>query len=144
MVLLWIPEPLIIFMEGKHKSMMDKLEEAIIYATLLHQGKLRKISGNPYILHPLEVAQILSTITNDTDIITAGVLHDVVEDTDGTLPEIRRRFGDRVAELVDSETENKYPGQNSSDTWKRRKEDSLRELKQSKDPGAPASIIRSA
>ena len=91
--------------------MMNKLEEAIIYATLLHQGKARKIKNTPYILHPLEVAEIISTMTDDIDIITAGVLHDVVEDTDGTLPEIRNRFGERVAELVSSETENKYPGQ---------------------------------
>ena len=115
--------------------MMNKLEEAIIYATLLHQGKLRKLKQNPYILHPLEVAEILSTMTDDQDIVTAGVLHDVVEDTDGTLPEIRRRFGDRVAELVSSETENKYPGEDSSATWKKRKEESLFFLKNSKDPG---------
>ena len=113
--------------------MMNKLEEAIIYATLLHQGKMRKLKGNPYILHPLEVAQIISTITDDVDVITAGVLHDVVEDTDGTLPEIRRRFGDRVAELVEAETENKYPGEDSSSSWKKRKEESLRDLKNNPD-----------
>ncbi|MCR5301882.1 MAG: HD domain-containing protein [Lachnospiraceae bacterium] len=115
--------------------MMNKLEEAIIYATLLHQGKARKIKNTPYILHPLEVAEIISTMTDDIDIITAGVLHDVVEDTDGTLPEIRNRFGERVAELVSSETENKYPGQDSSVTWMKRKEDSLHFLKNSTDTG---------
>lgn len=113
--------------------MMNKLEEAIIYATLLHQGKMRKLRGNPYILHPLEVAQIISTITDDVDVITAGVLHDVVEDTDGTLPEIRRRFGDRVAQLVEAETENKYPGEDSSSSWKKRKEESLRDLRSTTD-----------
>ena len=41
---------------------MNLLEEAIIYATIMHQGKVRKFEGSPYILHPLEVAQILSTI----------------------------------------------------------------------------------
>ena len=65
--------------------MMNLLEEAIIYATVLHQGVRRKNSDIPYILHPLEVAQILSTMTDDQEIIAAGVLHDVVEDTDGTL-----------------------------------------------------------
>ena len=83
--------------------MMNKIEEAIIYATIMHQGKVRKLGGSPYILHPLEVAQILSTMTDDEDVITAGILHDVVEDTDGTLSEIKKRFGGRVAYLVDSE-----------------------------------------
>lgn len=77
--------------------MMNMLEEAIIYATVLHQGKVRKFTGIPYILHPMEVAQILSTMTNDQEIITAGILHDIVEDTDGTLAEIEKRFGKRVA-----------------------------------------------
>ena len=85
---------------------MKLLEEAIIYATIMHQGKVRKFSGNPYILHPVEVAQILSTMTNDDEIIAAGILHDIVEDTDGTLGEIEQRFGGRVAELVASESEN--------------------------------------
>ncbi|MCR5672775.1 MAG: HD domain-containing protein [Lachnospiraceae bacterium] len=114
---------------------MNILEDAIIYATRLHEGKMRKVDQTPYILHPLEVAQIISTLTNDLEVIAAGVLHDVVEDTDGTLDEIEERFGERVAALVKSETENKYPGQNSADTWKRRKEESLVGLKKSTDPG---------
>ena len=68
--------------------MMNMLEEAIIYATVMHQGKVRKFGNTPFILHPLEVAQILSTMTNDQEIIAAGILHDIVEDTDGTLAEI--------------------------------------------------------
>lgn len=114
---------------------MKLLEEAIIYATIMHQGKVRKFSGNPYILHPVEVAQILSTMTNDDEIIAAGILHDIVEDTDGTLGEIEQRFGGRVAELVASESENKYPGEDKKASWKRRKEESLRELKSSRDVG---------
>ncbi len=63
---------------------MNILEESIIYATIMHQGKRRKFKGNPFILHPLEVAQILSTMTDDQEVIAAGILHDIVEDTDGT------------------------------------------------------------
>ncbi|MDO4806301.1 MAG: HD domain-containing protein [Coriobacteriales bacterium] len=85
--------------------MMNLLEEAIVYATIMHQGKVRKFGGRPFILHPLEVAQILSTLTDDMEVIAAGILHDVVEDTDGTLDEIQKRFGERVASPVDSETE---------------------------------------
>ncbi len=115
--------------------MMRKVEEAIIYATVMHQGKVRKFGNIPYILHPLEVAQILSTMTDDEDVITAGILHDIVEDTDGTLEEIEKRFGQRVAELVNSESENKYPDEDRRATWRRRKEESLLVLKNSRDPG---------
>ena len=115
--------------------MMNLLEEAIIYATVMHQGIKRKIRGKPFILHPLEVAQILSTMTDDEEIITAGILHDIVEDTDGTLKEIEKRFGKRVAELVSSESEKEYPDEDPSTTWKRRKEDSLLALKNSTDTG---------
>lgn len=115
--------------------MMNILEEAIIYATIMHQGKVRKFGNSPFILHPLEVAQILSTMTDDQEVITAGILHDIVEDTDGTLEEIEKRFGKRVADLVSSESEKKYPGENKKDTWKRRKEESLQQLQNSQDIG---------
>ncbi len=114
---------------------MNILEEAIIYATTLHEGNVRKLKNTPYILHPLEVAQIIATMTDDQEIMAAGVLHDVVEDTDTTLDTIREKFGDRVAALVASETENKYPGEDKALTWKRRKEESLLVLKNSKDIG---------
>ena len=115
--------------------MMNMLEEAIIYATVMHQGKIRKFSGIPFILHPMEVAQILSTMTSDQEVITAGILHDIVEDTDGTLEEIEKRFGKRVALLVSSESEAEYPGEDRADSWKRRKEESLLVLKNSEDIG---------
>ena len=115
--------------------MMNMLEEAIIYATVMHQGKTRKFGNRPFILHPLEVAQILSTMTDDVEIITAGILHDIVEDTDGTLEEIEKRFGQRVALIVSSESETDYPGEEKSATWKRRKEESLKVLRSSSDIG---------
>ena len=115
--------------------MMNILEEAIIYSTVLHQGKVRKFGNKPFILHPMEVAQILSTMTGDLEVITAGILHDVVEDTDGTLAEIEKRFGKRVAYLVSSESEPEFPGEDRGATWKRRKEESLLVLKNSEDTG---------
>ena len=114
---------------------MNMLEEAIIYATVMHQGKIRKFNEIPYILHPMEVAQILSTMTEDAEIITAGILHDIVEDTDGTLAEIEKRFGKRVAYLVESESENAYPDEDKSASWPRRKEESMIVLKKSTDIG---------
>ena len=115
--------------------MMNRLEEAIIYATILHQGKIRKFRGNPFILHPIEVAQILSTITDDEEVITAGILHDIVEGTDGTLEELEKRFGKRVAALVDSDSEPSFGAEDRSVSWKRRKEESLLVLKNSTDVG---------
>ena len=114
---------------------MNKIEEAIIYATVMHQGKVRKLENTPYILHPLEVAQILSTMTNDQDIITAGILHDIVEDTDGTLEEIENRFGERVAFLVSVVSEKDYHGMSRDESWKQRKEESLKALKATDDQG---------
>lgn len=114
---------------------MNKIEEANIYATIMHQGKVRKIGNIPFILHPMEVAQILSTLTNDQDIITAGLLHDIVEDTVGTLEEIEKRFGKRVAFLVSSESEKAYEGQSRESSWQKRKEGSLRVLENSQDIG---------
>ena len=115
--------------------MMNKIEEAVIYATIMHQGKVRKLGNTPYILHPLEVAQILATLTNDQDVITAGILHDIVEDTDGTLEEIEQRFGSRVAFLISSESEGKHPAESRDASWKQRKEDSLLVLKNTDDQG---------
>ena len=115
--------------------MMNKIEEAILYATIMHQGKMRKLGDTPFILHPLEVAQILATMTDDEDIIAAGILHDIVESTDGTLTEIEKRFGQRAAFLVSSASENDYPNEGRDATWKRRKEESLRVLINSGDRG---------
>ena len=72
--------------------------------------KIRALQDGEILLGK-EVAQILSTMTDDMEVITAGILHDVVEDTDGTLDEIERRFGERVAALVASESEEKFPGE---------------------------------
>lgn len=115
--------------------MMNILEEAVVYATIMHQGEIRKFRNTPAILHSIEVAQIMSTMTDDLELITAALLHDIVEHTDGTLTEIEKRFGSRVAELVDSVSETEYPGEEKTDSWKRRKEEALARLKNSGDTG---------
>ena len=114
--------------------MMNKLEEAIIYATVMHQGKVHRFGHIPYILHTMEVAQVLSTMTDDEDIITAGILHDVAE-TDSILTEIEKRFGERVAGLVGSVSERRKPDEDREATWKRRKEEALLVLRNSRDIG---------
>ena len=115
--------------------MMNKLEEAIIYATVMHQGKVRVYTGKTFILHPMEVAQILSTMTDDDDIVTAGILHDIVEDTDGTLTEIENRFGKRVAYLVDANSDHTAPATEMDADWKQRKEETLQVMQDSEDIG---------
>ncbi len=114
---------------------MSKLDTALHFAIDAHAGMTRKGDGTPYILHPLEVASIASTITTDEDVLCAAVLHDVVEDTPHTLDEIREQFGDRVAELVDSETEVKDPNLPASETWLARKTSHLERLRNANDRG---------
>lgn len=112
---------------------MNLLDRAINYATEKHSGDVRKMEGTPYILHPLEVASIVGTITRDEEIIAAAVLHDTVEDTDATLPEIMELFGPRVAELVAGETEDKRPYMLPEASWRIRKEESLEALEKTDD-----------
>ena len=64
----------------------------------------KRASGEPYIIHPLEVAQLLAELKMDATAIAAGLLHDAVEDTPVTTPEIARRFGEQVAHIVDGVT----------------------------------------
>lgn len=112
---------------------MDKLNKAIKFATDAHDGQTRKLRTTPYILHPLEAASIAATLTEDEDIMCAAVLHDTVEDTSVTMEDIKREFGDRVAQLVAMETENKRKHLSPECTWKIRKEESLQHLKESND-----------
>ena len=114
--------------------MGKKLDDAIIFATQKHMGQVRKRESSPYILHPLEAAAIASDLTKDEDTIVAAVLHDTVEDTDTTVEEIREKFGDRVAQLVESETEKKRYDLPPEQTWEIRKKESLEHLKNSRDP----------
>ena len=107
----------------------DILDKAIIFATNAHSGSCRKGTNLPYIIHPMEVAAIVSTMTDDKAIISAAMLHDTVEDTDATIEDIRREFGDKVADLVSSESENKRDNLPSSDTWKIRKQETVDRLK---------------
>lgn len=80
-----------------------ELEHAVDYAKKAHAGQKRK-SGEPYIIHPLAVAYTLIEWGMDIDTVLAGVLHDTVEDTEATLPEIENLFGRDVAFLVDGVT----------------------------------------
>lgn len=114
---------------------MELVSEAIAFAAMVHDGMQRKKSSAPYILHPMEASVIVGTMTDDQDLIAAAVLHDVVEDTDITIEEIEKRFGNRVRELVESETEDKRADLPPAETWRIRKEESLAVLKNTDDLG---------
>jgi len=84
---------------------MNKLLDAVEFATIRHAGQLRQrakgIAPLPYIVHPVGVARLVADHTDvDDDVLIAAVLHDVVEDTDTTVEEVERAFGARVAGLV--------------------------------------------
>lgn len=114
---------------------MELVSEAIAFAVKAHDGMRRKKSDIPYILHPMEAAVIVGTMTDDQNLIAAAALHDVVEDTGIDINEIEDKFGKRVRELVAAETEDKRADLPPADTWRIRKEESLAELKETDDIG---------
>ena len=114
---------------------MELVSEAITFAVKAHDGMRRKKSEAPYILHPMEAAVIVGTMSDDQNLIAAAALHDVVEDAGITIDEVEERFGKRVRELVESETEDKRADLPPSDTWRIRKEESLAVLKNTDDIG---------
>lgn len=99
------------------------LHNAIEYAAIKHRNQYRKGTDIPYIVHPMEVLQILASNDCSLEVQIAGVLHDTVEDTDATLEDIEALFGSEVAELVESDTEDK------SLSWTKRKELAIENLK---------------
>ena len=114
---------------------MELVSEAIAFAVKAHDGMRRKKSEIPYILHPMEAAVIVGSMTDDQNVISAAVLHDVVEDAGVTIEEIAEKFGERVRELVASETEDKRADCPPSETWRIRKEESLAVLRKTEDVG---------
>lgn len=79
------------------------IRKAYDFSEKAHDGQIRR-SGEPYISHPLGVAGILADLRLDLDTIATGLLHDTVEDTHATIPDIKREFGDSIAAMVDGVT----------------------------------------
>lgn len=103
------------------------LEKAIIFAANAHEGQFRKGTKLPYIVHPMEVATIVTTLTKDIEVICAAVLHDVLEDCKQvTYQQLENEFGSKVASLVAHESEDK------SKTWQERKQHTIDRLKAEK------------
>ena len=82
---------------------LERLDKAYNFAVKAHQNQ-KRASGDPYSVHPIEVANILTELKLDSATITTGLLHDTIEDTFATYETIKNEFGDEVAELVDGVT----------------------------------------
>jgi GTP pyrophosphokinase len=82
---------------------LDLIKKAYVYSAKVHQGQVRK-SGEPYLIHPMEVAGLLADMRLDEASIVTGLLHDTIEDTLATKEEIAELFGGEIAELVDGVT----------------------------------------
>ncbi|MEE0125526.1 MAG: RelA/SpoT family protein, partial [Enterococcus faecalis] len=88
------------YMGPEHVELVQK---ALTYAEKAHEGQVRQ-SGEPYIIHPIQVAGILAELHMDPHTVATGFLHDVVEDTDVTLDDLKEEFGEDIAMLVDGVT----------------------------------------
>ena len=106
----------------------ELLDRAIIFAVKAHAGTERRGKGHPYIVHPLEAVEIVSTMTKDQELLAAAALHDTVEDTDVTVDQIRAEFGPRVAELVAAESDQFEAGVSEEDSWHARKKAAIDRL----------------
>ena len=82
---------------------LDLLKKAYVFSAKVHQGQVR-LSGEPYLIHPLEVAHLLVKLRLDTASVVTGLLHDALEDTYTTPEELRESFGEEIAQLVDGVT----------------------------------------
>ncbi len=109
--------------DAQHHPIEDhlRLDRAIRFATAAHRNQIRKGSGIPYISHPVAVAMILQKYGYPLDWVIAGLLHDTIEDTHVTLDEIRREFGNAVADIVEGCTEPEH----RSRPWEQRKEHTI-------------------
>ena len=110
------------------------LDKAIVFAVQAHSGMVRKGTKTPYILHSLEAAAIVATMTDDEEVIAAAVLHDVLEDTSATVNQLIEEFGQRVTAFVNAESENKREDIPATETWKLRKQETIDALYNEKHP----------
>ncbi|MFO0950979.1 MAG: HD domain-containing protein [Isosphaeraceae bacterium] len=108
--------------------MTPSIEKALRWAAECHEGQVRKGSKVPYFVHVVGVAMILHRLGYREDVVVAGLLHDVVEDTSATIDDVRERFGPVVAELVGHGSEVKKDAEGKKRPWIDRKRDHLAAL----------------
>ncbi len=119
---------------GNNPLNTDLFDKAAQFAINAHHGTERRGKGSPYVIHVMEAAEIVSTITNDQELLAAAMLHDVVEDCGVSVDEIKAEFGERIAELVAGESDLVVPGLSEEESWVMRKQHAIDRLaKQSRD-----------
>ena len=106
----------------------ELLDRAIVFAVKAHHNTERRGKGFPYIVHPMEAMEIVSTITSDQELLAAAALHDTIEDTDVTVEQLRGMFGERIAELVYAESDQFSEGVSEEDSWHERKQAAIDRL----------------
>ena len=107
----------------------DLVADAVAFAAKAHRGQVRKGTSTPYIVHPMEAAAIVATMTSDPAVIAAAVLHDVIEDTDYTADDVRRLFGPDVLALIEGDSEDKRQDRPAAETWEVRKQETINYVK---------------
>lgn len=100
------------------------IEKAMKFATRAHEGQFRKGTQRPYIVHPIEVSEIVAKMTDDDEVICAAVLHDTIEDCEGVSQRLlAQEFSEKVAYIVAQESEDK------SKSWMERKTFTIEHLR---------------
>lgn len=117
--------------EGQTETALPELADVFAFTVDKHKSATRK-SGIPYISHPMDVASILLKENAPLELVLAGLLHDIVEDTDVDIVTISRKYGQQVADYVDAVTEPEKLRQpatgDKAQTWKERKEHTIRKM----------------
>ena len=111
----------------------DKIVKAITFAFKEHSDQRRKGTNIPYIVHPIDVASILMKNSAPENVLIAGLLHDVVEDTDSSIQQIEEIFGTEVANLVQQSSEPSEllsGGKSKRVTWRARKSHTISRIKE--------------
>lgn len=98
------------------------LDRAIEFAVKAHADTERRGKGFPYIVHPLEAMEIVATMTPDQELLAAAALHDTIEDTSVTLEDLRGEFGEKVASIVEAESDKFIEGIPEEASWHQRKQ----------------------
>ena len=128
---------------NKPKTILtQRYADAVAYASALHANQVRKSTTIPYISHLLGVSSLVLEAGGDEDMAIAALLHDGPEDQGGqaTLNEIRERFGDRVAHIVEGCSDSLSEDPNNKAPWKERKERYLAHLKDADDDTLTVSL----
>lgn len=106
----------------------ERLGKAYRYAANAHYGQYRKGTAIPYFTHIITTVNYCMELTDDVEIIQAAILHDTIEDTSVTLQDLRQNFSERVARIVEADTEDKRRDRPASETWEIRKRETVQHL----------------